>query len=692
MMHQSKSFVRSIATFGILAATAIFATPTFAQTSYNWLGTGADLQAWETAGNWEDTTTPSNPAAFPPGSLLNSATPPGPIDDVVTITNQLSSGTNAETVRINNVNVGQIGNLIIGGNGIGAGTGDEARVQVRGNGGNITIGTLTLGAGSVDADSDDNPGQFLVNNQGSSATVGSVVSGSTDTANRIQVGNNANGALTLSGNIDSSGRREIDLIYQSDNPARFILSTGNQLLSVDEFRVGSSFNGNNVATYTLDNGNDVEANLVRIGFAGGNQGNPIGTNTNPSNSTGALTVTGGSLSAIGTSGENGVIRISSAEMNKPAGGAALGTLNVGANGIVRSSGVIDVGYSGNNPDQDSATASSTGNLNLNDASAIVNAGRIDNSGVLAGGITVGQNRNSVGTVTVSDGTLNSLGRIYLGGDSNQGGDRDTTGNLIVNGGIVNVGADPNFTANGGTKGASAEVDYTGSPRDISVDLGNANVEVGRDGRGFMTVNDGTVNLWRGNLVLGQSATEGANNYIDTTGNGNGDSRLNGTAGLEIRDERNAQLIDFSPAGLNVDYEADPGNPGEFILTAAGLAKMQPNTSRGTYLQTGGVVNVGSTQGADPDGTPENVNDINYNNGGGDVTISGGALNVEQNVNMGANDPGQAVNTLTVSGTGSLNVGQEVAGVMGGIDSADLNGQDSDIFIVGGGVDINIATT
>ncbi len=675
-MSLSKSFSRGFATLAMLAAGAVMATTATAQTTYNWLGT-----AGVTNQNWNPGTDARWDQAAGPGSLINGT---GNVDDDVVVTNTLTTGTGAETVRIQGADVGTVNSLTIGGQ-TGTTGSDEARVQVRGNAGNINIGTLQLGTGGANT----NPGQFLVNNGGSSATIGNVVSGSLDTNNRIVVGNNAAGGLTLNGDIDVTGTREIDVFLQmaTGNESRFTLGTGGQLLSVDTFRVGSAFNSTNNAEWTLDGGNTVEANAVNVAEAGGNN-----MNTTQPMSISTFTVANATVATPGGNGQNGTISVGRANANKPEGSTSTGTLNVGAGGIVTASNAIVLGLvntgANTNPAVPGVTDpnfQSEGNLNLTDAGAVVTVGRVRTDGtatqtnMTVGGINAGAGRAAVGNITITDGELNSFSRVYLGGDgNNQGIDRATSGTLTLEGGTVNLGADPNFTANGGTAGLNGELTWDGAVRDTMVELGDAPLEVGRGGTGVVNVNGGTLNLFRGNLVLGQSG-DGNEPGVGAAAGAN----VVGLANVAFRDEKGGFLVSFDPADGDIELQ-DPMVPtGNWVLSAAGQAKVLPLITRGTLMQTGGTINVGSTQGADPNDMAEQLHAVNYNNGGGDITISGGTMNVEQNFNMGGVAPGQARNSLTVSGNGALNIGFDAGG-------GNLAGQASDITIVGGDTDVDVS--
>jgi len=588
--------------FGISLLTMSFLAISPATAQFDWQGNGNNQQDFNDASLW-------TPNTGGPGSANG-----GSAADTVTVTNQRN--TNAPEAVWITAPVGTVSSLTIGGNGsTGTGTNTEARVQVR-NPASIDIGTLTLGTGGGGG----NPGQFLVNSGGSSATVGTIVSDSSSDLNRIVIGNNVNGGFTLAGDIDAVGTRSIDLFIQANddvpaNANRVVLSTGSQTLSVDTFRVGTGFNNANPVTssFTLDNNNIVEANEIQIAEAGGNSN---GGNMVRPVVTGTFTVTNASATAVGPNGENGNVSIGRAQAVKPEGSESTGTANVGAGGTLGATGVISLGTATTNGGAPAGTQmDSVGVLNVNDPTALVTAGRVDSvSNAVAGGINVGTARTGEGTINLSAGEIQSKGRVYLGGDSTNGPDVGTMGTVNISGtGLFTVGVDPNGGGNGldGTI-----VDVNGATRNTSVNVNNSNFEVGRDGTGVLNLSDsGQLILARGNLVLGQSSP-------------------NMGPGLDVNDEL-----------------------GQPLAVALG------NTARGTITATdNSVIQVGLTQGANPDGTGETLHDLNYNNGGGDITLTGNAaLNVERNISFGPNDPGQAVNTLTVSDTASVDVGFSMIG-------------------------------
>ena len=223
---------------------------------------------------------------------------------------------------------------------------------------------------------------------------------------------------------------------------------------------------------------------------------------------------------------------------------------------------------------------SEGVLNVTDPSALVTVGRIDsNTDTVAGGINIGSARTGTGTINLSAGEIQSVARVYLGGDATSGTDAGTTGNLNISGtGLLTVGVDPN----GGTNGLNGTIiGVNGMTRDTTVNVGNSNVEVGRDGQGFLSLSDmGQLIIARGNLVLGQDGPDNNNEL------------------------------------------------GQVAATPLG------NMSRGTITASGNsVIQVGSTQGVDANDGMEELHDLNYNGGGGDITLSGNAMvSVERNIN------------------------------------------------------------
>ena len=639
-MSNKTSIVRRAFLFGSSLAVAFFlsATTVLGQTHiFNGDGSGDDILGFETTTGMPPLSTVfvdgTGAATTAPGSNLGGAA-----TDQVLIQKQ-ETGTTNETVRINNVDVGMIDTLTIGGLGANGSTGDEARVQVRGNAGDIQINTLTLGVGGGDS----NPGQFLVTNAGSSATIGNVLSGSTDNVNRLQVGNNAAGGLTLSGDIDGlgstgapadrlNGIREIDFFIQANDDVtatRVDLSSGGQTLSVDTFRIGSTFNANGTqtASFTLNDNNVVQANAIEVAENGGNT---TGGNTNNGTTLGTLTVTNATASAFGTTGENGNITVGRAQANKPEGGISEGTLNVGAGGTLEATNVISLGVATTNVVNlaGAGTLVSEGTLNVNDATALVTAGRlagaVANTDAVQGGINVGTARMGEGTINLSAGEIQSYGRVYLGGDATDGTDAGTSGTVNISGtGLFTVGVDPN----GGGNGINGTTNIDGNA--TTIDPGNSNFEVGRDGTGFLNLSDnGELVIARGNLVLGQS-------------------------------------------GADTDDET-----GTLLATPLG------NASRGTITLTNdSIIRVGLTQGTDPISGTELIHDLNFNGGGGDITLSNNSfISVEGTVNTGVNDLDQARNTLMFSDTSSLQVGNN------------LNGQSSDVTINGDTTDIDLGNS
>jgi len=717
-MSFRKSFSRGFATLSVLAAGAVVALPASAQT-YEWIGNGAGgtNQLWENAAPfWSTDPVPgTTPATNPPGSALGGAA-----SDVANIRNTrplTGAGVQqTEQVRLQ-TDAGSVATVQVGGYfGLAptqttGNTNWLTQLNIRTNGA-ANIGQLILGrANEINSDTDPTTrsrgGQFIMDTSSlGTVTIGSVVSDGGDGGNEFRIDENAtSGGAILNGDIDGGGAREIGLDIRFTTQSRLQLG-GALTLNVDDVKVAAVGNANTTAVLDFGStggGSVMNANSLQVGQQTGTN------NVNALTSDGTLTISNGSaINVVGGNGTNGNADIGNANrttnnMTTVGQQTAIGVVNVEV-GTFSATNLVALGAMTRNSFTVANGASATGTLNLNNAASVVNLGRVQLNGAadqetLSGGLDVGQERTGNGTVNVGAGLLNSIGRVYVGGTGTNGQDSGTVGNLNVSGdSAVQVGVSD--TSVGGRIPTMAGGGTT--------QLGSADLQIGRDGTGTMTQTGGTTNIYRGNLVLGtNSATTVASASRDYNNDGtnvtitvrgfNADPLLGGTslAAFDPRNLLNQNVFDDTSLA-SPDWEPDPVNVGDYKLTASGQAKLVANAARGTLNLSGGTINVGSTQGAefrlDADGgTPgaqpgdiaELFNDVSFDNGGGDMTISGtGVMNVERNFNMGANADGKPINTLTLSDSAVLNIGFGTAG--------NLAGQASDIAIIGGGTDVNIS--
>ena len=233
----------------------------------------------------------------------------------------------------------------------------------------------------------------------------------------------------------------------------------------------------------------------------------------------------------------------------------------------------------------------TNTLNVTDGTFFV-------SDQVIAGFTAG----NTGTINVSGGLLQTGEEIYLAGDNTAGVDDGTMGTLNITGGRVLVN-DGSFTT-------------------------NQNLEVGRDGDGFLNVDGATsiLDIHTGNLVVGQSNTvsnnsRGTVNFTDGATINIGDTFVDGanTDGLLNSFNINGGGGDIiqSGAGTNVNIEQNL-QLGQSLVVAA----VDPASSY-TISDTS-ILNIG--------------NDFAARNGDNSFTVVGDTtdINVGNNLNLNAN--------------------------------------------------------
>ncbi len=477
-------------------------------------------------------------------------------DDVFIGRNATSSGLNSQirrgtgTISINAGATLSVGDDLI----LGGGTGQSSSTDQR------AVGTLNINGGgtvsvndNVDLGSDAfGTGTINVNNGTLTTFEGALNIGGNSSSVNADAG--ATGEVNVGGSgivtIGNNGSEQH--IFIGRNGLGTMNSAGTVKVTKGDVRLGDSAGANGEANALNVTGGTFEIGGELIaGYTAGNGGSIVvsgGTLSTEQNirlggnsSTGVDTGSFGSLTVSGT----GTVNIGDGSGTDRLWLAMDGNADL----IVDGGGTLNV-------DDDvnigSSTAdTSTGTIN------ITNGGTMN---VLTGQIRAGLTTNGTGIINVVDGNLNVGEEIFLGGDSNAGVDDGANGELhIGSSGVVTVNA-----------GGSA----------------NENVEVGRDGTGTLTVHGGTLDIQRGNLVMGQTAVSGA-----------------------------------------------------------------VQNSRGTLEISAGTINVGTAQST-------GVNDLNFNEGGGDLTQTGGTVNIERNLNM-ASTGSAASSSYTISGGGTLNVGNNL---------------------------------
>ena len=265
-----------------------------------------------------------------------------------------------------------------------------------------------------------------------------------------------------------------------------------------------------------------------------------------------------------------------------------------------------------------------GTLNLS-GSAVLNTGR---------DFVIGR-EGGTGALNMTGGTITKTGveRMMVG--YNNG-----TGTVVHSGGTINVNQNELYIGNENT---NARGTYTLSGTG-ALTVSNE-VVVGREsGTGILNVNGGTITTsGNGNMYIGRR---------------NGTGTLNQTAGV-------ISVIKEFGVGTRDDNKIGTGTynlSGGSLSASNNIFIGKELGSSGTLNMTGGIL-----------GTSESLR-IGHNQATGVLTQSGGTVNVQNEVYIGNETNASSVGTYTLSGTGVLNVGNEVqVGRDNGTGTFNLNG-------------------
>jgi autotransporter-associated beta strand protein len=235
---------------------------------------------------------------------------------------------------------------------------------------------------------------------------------------------------------------------------------------------------------------------------------------------------------------------------------------------------------------------------------------------VAGGLFIGNDNNCVGTMNLEAGDVIVSHGPGFATDNIQVGHNGGNGTLNISGGSLS--ASRNFRI--GNEGGTGAVNLTGGSLLIG---GTDDMFIGRD---------------RGTAVFNQSG--GVADFNHNTFIANGNNATNPTSGT----------YNLDGGTLNVRREFAIGREG--------------TNATGTLNMTGGTITK----------TGDEKMIVGQNNGQGFVVQSGGTINVNQNQLYIGNENAGALGTYTLSGTGALNVADElVVGRESGTGILNVNG-------------------
>jgi autotransporter-associated beta strand protein len=572
------------------------------------------------------------------------------------------------------------------------------------NVGDYGNGSLDMTGGTV---ATTGTGSFIVAWQPTSTGVATLSTGTIDSARNVLIANNGVGTFTMtSGTVYARN---------SGNPS-----------STSGFIVGSAANSVGVA------------NISGGTIVAGDPTNPLDLNGADlragSNGMGTINMSGGTARSndwayVGTnSTSSGVLNLSGTAMWMPGDNMALG-LNAGSKGVVNMTGGT-IETIGNDPVLASGSSFGTGNLivgrsgtgTLNMSSGLVDlkvqvvsptpgTGSDDDTFnsvsaslafyaavpvaggplryALDGNLYVGE-RNGVGKMNVTGGTVNVGANVFVGGFLLSGVDLiGGTGTLSISGGTVTVGA---YSP---TKG-----DFVlGSPATLPVSQATVNLSGGMLDVS-QSVSDGMGGFWGGNIASGGAGSITAFNFTGGTLKVRAWNTL-GPFGGDL-----GNLVQ-NGAGSLLDIT---GNDTTLLQTSqydlgAGTATIgggRTFTVNGVLNSTGaGVINVGTGGGAatlTAGAGAIAVDTLNLNNGnvtaGAGVTVAtalngNGTFNNSVTMGTGASvSPGLSIGTLNLLDDLTLDAtGTMIIEIDGNTMSDKINV--SDILSLAGTLQINV---
>jgi autotransporter-associated beta strand protein/T5SS/PEP-CTERM-associated repeat protein len=257
---------------------------------------------------------------------------------------------------------------------------------------------------------------------------------------------------------------------------------------------------------------------------------------------------------------------------------------------------------------------------------------------------VGQGGGGNGTLNLSGSAVLNTGRDFVIG--REGG----TGALNMSGGTITKTGDEKFLV--GHNNGTGTVVQSGGTITANNELYIGNENAGASGTYTLS---GTGALTISNeVVVGRESGTGILNVdggtITTTGNGNMYiGRRNGTGTLTQTDGTISVNREFG-VGTRDDNKIGTGT---YNLSGGSLS-VSNNIFIGKELGSSGTVNMtGGTM------TTSDKLQIGHNQSTGAVTQSGGTVNVQNEVYVGNETTNTSVGTYTLSGTGILNVGNEI---------------------------------
>jgi autotransporter-associated beta strand protein len=350
------------------------------------------------------------------------------------------------------------------------------------------------------------------------------------------------------------------------------------------------------------------------------------------NGSGTLNVSGGSLAAsrnfrVGNEGGTGTINITGGSLTIAGTDDMFVGRDRGTGVITQSGGVVDLNHNTFIGNGNNANANTSGTYNL--SAGVLNVKREFVIG------REGANATHTGTLNMTGGTITKTGNEKM-----IVGHNNAKGFVVQSGGTINV----NNELFVGNENSAAEGTYTLSGTG-ALNVANE-VVVGREsGTGILNVNGGTITTTgNGNLYVGRR---------------NGTGTLNQTAGgISVNKEFGVGTRDDNKIGT-----------GTYNLSGTGVITVANNIFIGKEQgASGGMTMTGGTM------TGSDKLILGHNQATGSLTQSGGTVTVTNEVYIGNENNALSVGTYTLSGSGLINLGNEViVGRDNGTGTFNLNG-------------------
>ena len=425
------------------------------------------------------------------------------------------------------------------------------------------------------------------------------------------------GTLNVTGNLNLAA-------WGGNRKGTMNINTTGALNVTGTLRIGND--GGSVGVMNLESGAVILSHTVTVWGADE-------THIGHGGGTATLNIAGGSLSAsrnfrLGNDRGNGTINISAGSLTITGTDDVFIGRDKGTAVVNQSGGVVEFNHNTFIANGNNQSDPTTGTYNLS-------AGALNVKREFVIG-REGANGTHTGTLNMTGGTITKTGdeKMIVGHNN-------AKGFVVHSGGTINVNNNELFIGN---ENAGAQGTYTLSGTG-ALNVANELV-VGREsGTGTLNVNGGTL-----------TTTGNGNMYV---GRRNGTGTLNQTNGtIVVNKEFGVGTRDDNKIGTGTYNLSDTGS----ITVANNIFIGKEQGASGTMTMTGGTMT----------GSDKLI--LGHNQATGSLTQSGGTVTVTNEVYIGNENNALSVGIYTLSGSGVLNLGNEViVGRDNGTGTFNLNG-------------------